>query len=105
MDKKVKKKINFKDLAEAEDEKRKKAGLRKDQKIKAYLILDWMQKKTDENHVLDATEIAVEMERYGISAERRSVGRDIKAINAAVLLAHGEAIDIDEARELVEDGQ
>lgn len=105
MDKKVKKKINFKELAEAEDEKRKKAGLRKDQKIKAYLILDWMQKKTDENHVLDATGIAVEMERYGISAERRSVGRDIKAINAAVLLAHDEAIDIDEAHALVEDGQ
>jgi hypothetical protein len=45
------------------------------------------------------------MERYGISAERRSVGRDIDAINVAVLLAHGEALTVDEAHELVEDGQ
>ena len=105
MEEKAKKKIKFSELEEAEDEKKKKAGLHKDQKLKAYLILDWLQKKTDRNHVLNATEIAADMERYGISAERRSVGRDIEAINTAVLLAHGEAIDIDEAHELVEDGQ
>jgi hypothetical protein len=73
--------------------------------MKAYLILNWLQKKTDKNHVLNATEIALEIERYGISAERRSVGRDIDAINTAVLLANDEALDVDEARELVDDGQ
>jgi len=80
-------------------------GLSKDQKLKAYLILNWLQKKTDKNHVLNATEIADAITTYGISAERRSVGRDIMAINEAVLLAHEEALDVDEAREMVEDGQ
>jgi hypothetical protein len=88
-----------------EDEETKSAGRKNDQKLKSFLILNWLQKKTDKNHVLNATEIAIEMERYGISAERRSVGRDIDAINVAVLLAHGEALTVDEAHELVEDGQ
>ena len=47
MEEKAKKKIKFSELEEAEDEKKKKAGLHKDQKLKAYLILDWLQKKTD----------------------------------------------------------
>ena len=80
-------------------------GRQNDQKLKAFLILNWLQKKTDKNHVLNATEIADAINTYGISAERRSVGRDISAINEAVLLAQEEALDVDEAHELVEDGQ
>lgn len=80
-------------------------GLSKDQKLKAYLILDYLQKKTDKNHVMNAAEIADAIVTYGISAERRSVGRDIEAINEAVLLAHEEALDVEEAREMVADGQ
>ena len=88
-----------------EFEESKSAGRQNGQKLKAYLILNWLQKRTDKNHVLNATEIALEIERYGISAERRSVGRDIDAINTAVLLANDEALNVDEARELVDDGQ
>ena len=80
-------------------------GRQNDQKLKAFLILNWLQKKTDKNHVLNATEIADAITTFGISAERRSVGRDIEAINEAVLLAQEEALDVDEAREMVEDGQ
>lgn len=82
-----------------------KKGRQNDQKLKAFLILNWLQKKTDKNHVLNATEIADAISTYGISAERRSVGRDIVAINEAVLLAQEEALDVEEAHTLVEDGQ
>jgi hypothetical protein len=88
----------------AEDEK--KRGLQLNQKMKAYLILDYLQKNTDQYHTMNADAIADAIsEDYGISAERRSVYRDIDAINAAVLLAHGDAFEIDEANELVAGGQ
>ena len=87
-------------------EEKKKKGLLPEQKLKSYLILDWLKKNTDRNHTFNADYIAdVISEDYGISAERRSVYRDIDAINEAVLLAHEEAFDIEEARELVESGQ
>ena len=82
------------------------SGMKPDQKLKTYLILDLLQKETDRFHPLNAEAIAEKLsETYGISAERRSIYRDIEAINAAVLIAHGEAADIEEAKELVEDGQ
>lgn len=87
------------------DEKEKR-GLQLNQKMKAYLILDFLQKNTDKYHTMRADDIADAIsEDYGISAERRSVYRDIDAINVAVLLAHGDALDIDEANELVADGK
>lgn len=87
------------------DEKEKR-GLQLNQKMKSFLILDFLQKNTDRFHTISADEIADAIsEDYGISAERRSVYRDIDAINAAVLLAHGDAFDIEEANELVADGQ
>ena len=87
-------------------DKKEKRGLQLNQKMKAYLILDFLQKNTDRFHTMSADAIADAIsEDYGISAERRSVYRDIDAINAAVLLAHGDALDIDEANELVADGQ
>ncbi len=87
------------------DEKVKR-GLQSEQKLKSFLILDWMKKNTDIYHTYNADYIAdVISEDYGISAERRSVYRDIDAINEAVLLAHEEAFNVEEARELVEGGQ
>lgn len=87
-------------------EDKKKGGLQLNQKMKAYLILDYLQKNTDKYHTMRADDIADAIsEDYGISAERRSVYRDIDAINAAILLAHGDALDIEEANELVADGQ
>lgn len=86
------------------DEKEKR-GLKPEQKLKAYLILDMLQKKTDRFHPMSADAIADAIsDDYGISAERRSVYRDIDAINIAVLLAHGEAATVEEAKEFVEDG-
>ena len=85
---------------------KKKAGLKPEQKLKSYLILNYLQKNTDKYHTINADAIADTISGdYGISAERRSVYRDIDAINEAVLLAHGEASDVEEAKELVADGQ
>lgn len=83
----------------------KPIGRQNDQKLKAYLILDLLRKKTDRNHVINATEIADYISDYGISAERRSVGRDIRAINIAVLLAHGDAKNVKDASDSVKAGQ
>ena len=84
----------------------KNSGMKFDQKMKSYLVLHWMKKNTDRFNTKTAEEIAIEISgKYGVSAERRSIYRDIDAINQVVLLEHGEASDIDEAIELVEDGQ
>ena len=48
-------------------------------KKKLLLILDWM-KKTDEQHPLNATQLAEMLEREGISAERKSISRDIACL-------------------------
>lgn len=84
----------------------KNGGIRPEQKLKSYLVLKHLQKNTDRFHTMSADEIADAItEDYGISAERRSIYRDIDAINAAVLLEHEEAVDYDEALELIDDGQ
>ena len=93
------------EVMELEDLEQLPKGRHNEQKLKSFLILHYMQKNTDKNHVKNATEIADDIIKYGIPAERRSVGRDIHAINEAVLLANGEAANIDEAQDLVKDGQ
>ena len=87
-------------------EKKSSGGIRPEQKLKSFLILDWMKKNTDRFHTKNADKIAAAIsDEYGIPAERRSVYRDIDAINAVVLIAHGDAADFEEAVELVQDGQ
>lgn len=91
-----------------------KKGLLPEQKLKSYLVLDWMRKNSDKNHTWKARDIAAAISvDYNISAERRSVYRDIDAINIAVLLTHkddildetGDEIDYEIACELVESGK
>ena len=48
-------------------------------KLKLLYILDIM-KKTDEFHPLNATQIAALLEQYGITAERKSISRDIACL-------------------------
>lgn len=48
-------------------------------KLKILYILN-MMRKTDENHPINSTQIAEELLRYGISAERKSIGRDIDCL-------------------------
>lgn len=51
-------------------------------KLKILYILDIM-KKTDENHPVNSTQIAEQLSRYGIKAERKSIGRDLECLEDA----------------------
>ncbi len=77
-----------------------KHGKKPNQKLKPYLVMQILQKQTDENHFLTAEEIVAELGAYGVDAERRSIYRDIDDINK-VLLAIEEDCTIQEAEELI----
>lgn len=51
-------------------------------KLKIIYVLELM-KRTDEFHPLNSTEIIAELDKYGISAERKAIGRDILALRDA----------------------
>ena len=90
-------------------EKSPKSGKLENQKLKTYLILQILQRKTDEDHLLDAEGIISELAELGIAAERRSIYRDIQAINEACWLLErlhdGEEVDIYDAHEAIENDQ
>lgn len=72
------------------------------QKLKPYLVLRYLMTATDENHVVSAEGIAEYLKtEYEMSAERRSVGVDIKAINAAMLMLD-QGCTIKQAYEMLE---
>jgi len=51
-------------------------------KLKIIYLLDIMR-KTDELHPINSTEIIRELGKYGITAERKAIGRDIHALQDA----------------------
>lgn len=80
-------------------------GRKPHQKLKPYLVLQYLMKKSDENHVVAAEElVGYLMETCGIYAERRSIYNDIKEINKALLIAEAE-MTADEAEELLEENE
>ena len=86
-----------------EKERKSPRGKYQNQKMKSYLVMQYLINNTDENHLVTATEIADKMdELFGIDAERRSIYRDIHAINKAVLMLEN-GITASEAEELLED--
>ena len=83
----------------AEDQRGKKPN----QKLKPYLVLQYLLKNTDANHVATAYDIiAFLQDDCGVDAERRSVYEDIKDINRANL-AISEGCTIDDATDMLED--
>lgn len=78
-------------------------GRKGDQKMKPYLVYEYLMRNSDENHVVSASEVGGYLEEFGISAERRSIYKDIEEINKAILLIDGSAEDVFEAEELCED--
>ncbi len=62
------------------------SGMKGNQKLKPFLILKILQQQSDETHLMTIERIIDKLAEYGVAAERRSVGEDIKAINAALLL-------------------
>ncbi len=79
-----------------------KHGKQNNQKMKPYLVMQYLLKNTDENNTKSAYHILSYLEECGITAERRSIYRDIDEINKAMLMVEND-IDIFEAEEWLED--
>ena len=72
-------------------------GKKENQKLKTYLVLQYLLRQSDENHVVSAENIVGYLQQNcGIYAERRSIYRDIEEINKAMLMVE-EEIDVHEA--------
>ena len=56
-------------------------GKQVNQKVKPYIVLQYLLKMTDDEHTQTASEICAYLQECGISAERRSIYRDIEEIN------------------------
>ena len=85
-------------------------GKKKNQKLKPYLVLQYLMRRSDENNVVTSDDIISHlMVECGIYAERRSIYSDIEEINKALLIIEDEmtaeeaeaAIKEDETMKLV----
>lgn len=79
-------------------------GKKPNQKLKPYLVQQYLLKYTDEDHLANAYDIVSFLELCGISAERRSIYRDIEDINKVMWLMENkrdeeDGIDIAAAEE------
>lgn len=79
-------------------------GKKQNQKLKPYLVQQYLLKNTDEDHVASAYDIIDFLEQCGVAAERRSIYRDIEDINKVMWLMENkqddeDGIDIDAAEE------
>ena len=61
-------------------------GKKRDQKMKPYLVYEYLMRYSDANHVVSANELVGYLQECGISAERRSIYKDIEEINKALLV-------------------
>lgn len=75
-------------------------GKKENQKMKPYLVYEYLKRNTDENHVASASEIIAYLQECGIEAERRSIYRDIDDINKVIWMVENDA-DIAAAEEAV----
>lgn len=77
-------------------------GRKSNQKLKPYLVLQYLLKYTDEDNLASASDIIGFLEDCGIYAERRSIYRDIEDINKIMWLLENEST-IDEAEAALAD--
>ncbi len=78
-------------------------GRKVDQKLKPYLVWQYLMKYSDADHVVSASELVAYLQEIGIAAERRSIYKDIEEINKAIYISENEDCDILEAEEAIED--
>ena len=98
-------KKNQRKVDEYLEEKEAQHGKKPHQKIKPYIVLQYLLKHSDENNVKSAWDIVAFLaEDCGIDAERRSIYRDIQEINAVVLMLEEECT-IEEAEAMLEDNE
>ena len=72
-----------------------KHGKQVNQKLKPYLVLQYLLKCSDENNTKSAYDIIGYLEECGLCAERRSIYRDIEDINRISLMLEEET-DLDD---------
>ena len=77
-------------------------GKKHNQKIKPYVVLQYLLKYTDEDNIVTAPEIVDFLEEHGMEAERRSIYRDIKEVNKVALMME-EDCSIEDADQMLED--
>lgn len=81
-----------------------KHGKQVNQKVKPYVVLQFLLRNTDEEHTVTAFDIVSYLQECGISAERRSIYRDIEEINKVSLMLE-ENCTIFEAEEMLLDDE
>jgi len=84
-----------------EGKKQVSHGKKPNQKIKPYVVLQYLLKQSDGNHVATSFDIIAFLEECGIDAERRSIYTDIREINKVALMLEEECT-IEEAEEMLE---
>ena len=85
-----------------EERKTSRYGNKPYQKLKPYVILQYLLRETDENNIQSAEDIKGHLEEQGISAERRSIYRDIDEINLVNVMLEEECT-VEEAKEMLLD--
>ncbi|MBQ9960781.1 MAG: WYL domain-containing protein [Firmicutes bacterium] len=76
-------------------EKEPRRGKKFNQKLKPYLVLEYLRKYSDENNPKSATDIVNFLKTRGVPAERRSIYRDIEDINKVAILMEYDGTDLD----------
>ena len=67
------------------------SGKRDFQKLKSYIVLDYLMKQSDEEHTVSANQIIEYLfDDCGIETERRSIYRDILEINEVLYMLENE---------------
>ena len=64
----------------------------KNQKLKLYRLYHFLLRKTDENHSVTMKEIKEELERYEITADRKSLYNDIEETSVMGIKVEGQQI-------------
>lgn len=77
-------------------------GKQHHQKMKPYLVMQYLLKHSDKDNPIKADKIVAELDKYGIYAELRSIYRDIEEINKAIIMLYNNC-DIYEAEEILEE--
>ena len=65
-----------------------------DQKKEPYLVYEYLMRYSDANHVVSANELVGYLQECGISAECRSIYKEIEEINKALLLTQRDGYGI-----------
>ena len=78
-------------------------GRKTDQKLKPFLVLQYLMKCQDDEHVVSASDLVGYIQEIGISAERRSIYKDIEEINKALYIVENDVDVIDAEEAIIDD--